>query len=50
MRHKDNPSVRRAPALATIAIRKLRLRTFIGFNPEEKIKKQDKHSRKVNKW
>jgi D-erythro-7,8-dihydroneopterin triphosphate epimerase len=28
-------------AIATIRIRDLRLRTFIGFNPEEKAKKQD---------
>lgn len=27
--------------LATISIKNLRLRTFIGFNPEERIKKQD---------
>jgi D-erythro-7,8-dihydroneopterin triphosphate epimerase len=26
---------------ATINIRNLRLRTFIGFNPEERVKKQD---------
>ena len=26
---------------ATINIRNLRLRTFIGFNPDEKVKKQD---------
>lgn len=28
-------------SLATINIRNLRLRTYIGFNPEERIKKQD---------
>lgn len=28
-------------SLATINIRNLRLRTFIGFNPEERVKKQD---------
>lgn len=28
-------------SLATIGIKDLRLRTFIGFNAEEKIKKQD---------
>lgn len=28
-------------SLATINIKNLRLRTFIGFNPEERIKKQD---------
>ncbi len=27
--------------LATIRIHNLRLRTFIGFNPEERVKKQD---------
>ena len=31
----------RRPHQATITIRNLRLRTFIGFNPEEKAKKQD---------
>ena len=30
-----------APNLATIHIKNLRLRTFIGFNEEEKTKKQD---------
>ncbi len=30
-----------APTNATINIRNLRLRTYIGFNPEEKSKKQD---------
>jgi D-erythro-7,8-dihydroneopterin triphosphate epimerase len=29
------------PLLATIHIKDLRLRTFIGFNEEEKVKKQD---------
>lgn len=29
------------PPQATIKVRNLRLRTFIGFNPEEKAKKQD---------
>jgi len=29
------------PSSATINIRNLRLRTLIGFNPEEKVKKQD---------
>lgn len=28
-------------SLATINIRNLRLRTYIGFNPEERVKKQD---------
>jgi D-erythro-7,8-dihydroneopterin triphosphate epimerase len=31
----------RSYSLATINIKNLRLRTFIGFNPEEKTKKQD---------
>jgi D-erythro-7,8-dihydroneopterin triphosphate epimerase len=30
-----------SPGNATINIRNLRLRTYIGFNPEEKSKKQD---------
>lgn len=30
-----------SPLLATIHIKDLRLRTFIGFNEEEKLKKQD---------
>jgi len=29
------------PSCATINIRNLRLRTLIGFNPEERVKKQD---------
>jgi D-erythro-7,8-dihydroneopterin triphosphate epimerase len=29
------------PSSATINIRNLRLRTLIGFNPEEMVKKQD---------
>ena len=29
------------PSCATINIRNLRLRTLIGFNPEERLKKQD---------
>ena len=31
----------RLPSSATINIRNLRLRTLIGFNPDEKVKKQD---------
>lgn len=30
-----------APSCATINIRNLRLRTLIGFNPDERLKKQD---------
>jgi D-erythro-7,8-dihydroneopterin triphosphate epimerase len=30
-----------SPSAATINIRNLRLRTLIGFNPDEKVKKQD---------
>lgn len=29
------------PSFAIIKVKNLRLRTFIGFNPEEKVKKQD---------
>ena len=29
------------PSCATINIKNLRLRTFIGFNPDERTKKQD---------
>lgn len=29
------------PQVATINVTNLRLRTFIGFNPEERVKKQD---------
>ena len=36
-KHGAGPAVRRA----TINVRNLRLRTFIGFNPEEKEKQQD---------
>ena len=36
--HKSN---KRPPSSATINIRNLRLRTLIGFNPEERVKKQD---------
>jgi D-erythro-7,8-dihydroneopterin triphosphate epimerase len=41
MGQKERNPATWASALATIAIRNLRLRTFVGFNPEEKIKKQD---------
>ncbi len=34
-------SLSNATQLSTIQIKNLRLRTFIGFNEEEKIKKQD---------
>ena len=37
IRASNNP----VPSLATIDVRNLRLRTFIGFNPEEKEKQQD---------
>ena len=30
-----------SPTLAIINIKNLRLRTFIGFNPDERVKKQD---------
>ena len=35
------PGVHQPISLATINIKNLRLRTFIGFNPEERVKKQD---------
>lgn len=41
MNHSIAPRQAAAPALATITIRNLRLRTFIGFNPEETSKQQD---------
>lgn len=42
MKQPQHPNAR-APAMtgATINIRNLRLRTYIGFNPEEREKKQD---------
>jgi D-erythro-7,8-dihydroneopterin triphosphate epimerase len=41
MQHQK-PAERPGPAhLATINVRNLRLRTFIGFNPEETTKRQD---------
>ncbi|MCU0989212.1 MAG: dihydroneopterin triphosphate 2'-epimerase [Xanthomonadales bacterium] len=41
MQHQT-PAGRPGPAhLATITVRNLRLRTFIGFNPEETTKRQD---------
>jgi len=36
-----HPFDEQLPSSATINIRNLRLRTLIGFNPEERIKKQD---------
>lgn len=40
--HHQTPAGRPgAAALATINVRNLRLRTFIGFNPEETTKRQD---------
>lgn len=38
--NKENETRRHSPQ-ATIDIRNLRLRTYIGFNPEEMAKKQD---------
>jgi D-erythro-7,8-dihydroneopterin triphosphate epimerase len=35
------PALAQPISLATINVKNLRLRTFIGFNPEERIKKQD---------
>ena len=39
MSHSNNHAGR--PSSATIEIRNLRLRTLIGFNPEEMVKQQD---------
>ena len=39
MSHSNNHAAR--PSSATINIRNLRLRTLIGFNPEEMVKQQD---------
>lgn len=41
MNHSNTSRQSAAPTLATITIRNLRLRTFIGFNPEETEKQQD---------
>ena len=41
MNHSNAPRQPALPTLATITIRNLRLRTFIGFNPEETEKQQD---------
>ena len=41
MKHSNAPRPPAMPTLATITIRNLRLRTFIGFNPEETEKQQD---------
>lgn len=37
----DSSSLAQQFSLATINITNLRLRTYIGFNPEERVKKQD---------
>ena len=37
----QRPGVHQPISLATINIKNLRLRTFIGFNAEERVKKQD---------
>ena len=39
--NKPNNFSERLPSSAIINIRNLRLRTLIGFNPEERVKKQD---------
>ena len=41
MNHSNARRQPTMPTLATITIRNLRLRTFIGFNPEETEKQQD---------
>ena len=38
---RQSTRIPRRVSNATIDIKNLRLRTFIGFNPEEKVKKQD---------
>jgi len=38
---KSNNLNERSPSSAIINIKNLRLRTLIGFNPEERVKKQD---------
>ena len=40
-RNKFNTYGAESPSTATINIRNLRLRTYIGFNPEERVKQQD---------
>lgn len=40
-RRQQSNAVKKRVSNATINIQNLRLRTFIGFNPEEKLKKQD---------
>ena len=39
--HQTHKPANQAPSCATINIRNLRLRTLIGFNPEERVKKQE---------
>lgn len=39
--HHTRKSAKQPPSCAVINIRNLRLRTLIGFNPEERVKKQD---------
>ena len=41
MTARESESARRAARHATINVRNLRLRTYIGFNPEETEKRQD---------
>ncbi len=36
-----HPFAKQPPSCAIINVRNLRLRTLIGFNPEERVKKQD---------
>ena len=38
---RDARGIRAALRLATIRVRDLRLRTYIGFNPDERVKRQD---------
>ncbi|MDJ0957946.1 MAG: dihydroneopterin triphosphate 2'-epimerase [Arenicellales bacterium] len=37
----DKRNTSELPSVATINIRNLRLRTYIGFNPDERVKRQD---------
>lgn len=39
--HHTRKLAKQPPSCAVINIRNLRLRTLIGFNPEERVKKQD---------
>ncbi len=38
---RNSSEGRTVPSVAAIRVQNLRLRTYIGFNPDEKVKKQD---------